>query len=146
MRLSHHTDYALRMLMYLSTTRELAPVDRIADAYGISRHHLMKVAHRLHELGYVAPRRGRGGGWSLARSPDAINVGQVVRELEGMSAFVDCFVGSGATCPVAGACGLQGALSLAIDDFLARLDGYTLRDLVPSPARFARALESVTVS
>lgn len=38
MRLSLHTDYALRVLMYLATTDELASVDRIADAFGISRN------------------------------------------------------------------------------------------------------------
>ena len=61
MRLNLQTDYALRTLMMLAIQGGQISVDEIANAYGISRHHLMKVAGKLAELGYVAARRGRGG-------------------------------------------------------------------------------------
>ena len=43
-------------------------------------------------------------------------------------------------CPVAGACGLQGALTRALQDFLRRLDQYQLADLTPNRQRFANLL------
>ncbi|MFC4291641.1 RrF2 family transcriptional regulator [Sphingorhabdus arenilitoris] len=140
MRLSLHTDYSLRMLMFLAQHGEMASIDQIAAAYGISRNHLMKVAARLAELGYIEPKRGRGGGIMLAMVPDEINVGAVVRSVENISGFVECFDAENNSCIIAGGCGLQGALSAALRDFLRRLDGYTLSDIVPDRNRFAKLL------
>lgn len=142
MRLNLHTDYALRVLMFLAVKQQQASVDEISKAYGISRNHLMKVGQRLTELGYVEARRGRGGGLALAREPSAINVGDVVRAVESTRAFVECFDPQTNQCKVTGVCGLQGALSLALGDFMTRLDQYTLADLVPAPQKF---LERVLV-
>lgn len=140
MRLNLHTDYALRVLMYLAATDAQASVDRIAQVFGISRNHLMKVSQRLAELGYVEAKRGRGGGLRLALRPSEINVGKVVRSMETLTAFVECLVPETNRCPIAGACGLQGALNLAVGDFLARLDGYFLQDIVSDGARFRELL------
>lgn len=140
MRLNLHTDYALRLLMYLAQRGGQASVDEVAGAFGISRHHLMKVAQQLTGLGFVAARRGRGGGIALARPPAEINVGAVVRALEPTGTFVECFSRNTNTCAIAGVCGLQGALNLALGDFLARLDGYSLAQLAPNPDRFRAAL------
>ncbi len=140
MRLNLQTDYALRTLMMLATRGGQISVDEIADAYGISRHHLMKVAGKLAELGYVVARRGRGGGLTLARPAAEINIGSVVRSIEAFDVFVECFDPKTNSCAVAGACGLQGALSLALGDFLTRLDGYSLADLVPNRQLFAARL------
>lgn len=142
MRLSLHTDYALRVLMFLAAEERQASVDEIARAYGISHNHLVKVARRLGELGLVEAKRGRGGGISLAQAPDAINVGGVVRAMESLGGFVECFDAIENGCPVAGVCGLQGALGLALGDFLKRLDTYVLADLVPRKAAFVRRLEA----
>jgi len=146
MRLNLQTDYALRTLMMLATHGGQLAVDDIADAYGISRHHLMKVAGRLAELDYVVARRGRGGGLSLARPAEEINVGSVVRDIETLDGFVECFDAGSNGCPVAGVCGLQGALSLAVGDFLARLDRYALTDLIPSRQLFAARLAPTSPS
>ncbi|MEP7315821.1 MAG: Rrf2 family transcriptional regulator [Sphingomicrobium sp.] len=142
MRLSLHTDYALRVLMYLAAEERKASVDEIARAYGISHNHLVKVARRLVALGLIDARRGRGGGISLAQTPGAINIGRVVRQMENLGGFVECFDAVENGCPVAGVCGLQGALALALGDFLKRLDCYVLSDLVPNKAAFARRLEA----
>jgi Rrf2 family nitric oxide-sensitive transcriptional repressor len=140
MRLNLHTDYALRLLMFLASSGRQASVDEIAGVFGVSRHHLMKVAQQLTALGLVEARRGRGGGLRLAKPAQEIVVGQVVRALESTSGFVECFDVGANRCRIAGACGLQGALNHALGDFLARLDRYTLADLMPDRARFARLL------
>jgi Rrf2 family nitric oxide-sensitive transcriptional repressor len=142
MRLSLHSDYALRILMALSASGRQMSVDEIAGQYGISRNHLAKVAQRLQALGYVSAQRGRGGGLTLAREPETVIVGTVVREFENLEGLVECMDPATSTCPVCGGCGLQGALGGALAAFLAHLDGYTLTDLVPQPARF-RALLGV---
>jgi Rrf2 family transcriptional regulator, nitric oxide-sensitive transcriptional repressor len=141
MRLSQQTDYALRVLMLLVSSERQHSVDEIALAYGISEHHLMKVAQRLKALGYVAARRGRGGGIALAVAPEAINVGKLVRQFESMTGFVECFAPT-SRCPIVPACGLQGALRLALNDFLARLDSYSLSDLVPDRTKLLSNLNT----
>lgn len=140
MRLNLQTDYALRMLMFLADEGRQASVDEIAGAFDISRHHLMKVAQHLAGLGYIEARRGRGGGLTLARPASEINVGAVVRQLESVGGFVECFQGPGNPCRITPACGLQGVLRLALEDFMARLDRYTVADLAPDRKRFLAAL------
>jgi Rrf2 family transcriptional regulator, nitric oxide-sensitive transcriptional repressor len=140
MKLNLHTDFALRLLMYLAQAPDQPTVDKVASAFGISRHHLMKVAQTLVSLELVDARRGRGGGLSLARPAAEINLGAVVRALEPTGSFVECFDRKTNDCAIAGVCGLQGALNLALGDFLKRLDGYSLADLVPDPKRFRAAL------
>lgn len=78
MRLTYHTDYALRVLLYLavSPTTQRAHIQDIADAYAISSNHLMKIVHQLGKLGYIETIRGRNGGMRLARNPAAICIGE----------------------------------------------------------------------
>lgn len=131
MRLTVYTDYSLRLLMYLAVRPDgLATIGEIADAYGISRHHLTKVAHRLGVAGYVETVRGKGGGLRLARPADGIGVGEVVRHAEPDMALVPCFEPVCAPCPIVPACGLRGALYEARQAFFSVLDRYTVADVV----------------
>ncbi len=83
MQLTRHTDYALRVLIHLAAKPSgRATIPEIADAYGLSRNHLMKVVHHLGQGGFLDTRRGRGGGFTLARAPDSISLGDVVRHTE----------------------------------------------------------------
>ena len=54
-------------------------IAEIAESYGISKNHLMKVAHQLGVAGYVATVRGRSGGLRLAKPAESIGLGEVVR-------------------------------------------------------------------
>ena len=130
MQLTRYSDYSLRVLIYLAMTPErLATIEEIATAYAISHAHLMKVVRHLGALGLVETIRGRRGGLRLTRSPEAVNVGQVIRDTEENLALVECFRDDGA-CAIESACGLQRALAEALEAFLAVLDGYTLADLI----------------
>lgn len=140
MRLSVHSDYALRILMALGVSEGLTSVDAIAVAYGISRHHLAKVAQKLQVLGYVETQRGRRGGMRLISDPQKVSVGTVVRQFENLDGLVDCMNPETSTCPVAGVCVLQGALGGALSAFLTHLDGFTLADLLAVPAPFRERL------
>ena len=131
MRLTVYTDYSLRMLMYLAVKGDgLATIAEVADAYGISKAHLTKVAHQLGLAGYVETMRGKGGGLRLAQVPERIGLGDVVRRTEPDMALVPCFEPVQAPCSIAPACGLRGALYEARQAFLAVLDRYSLADLV----------------
>jgi Rrf2 family nitric oxide-sensitive transcriptional repressor len=130
MRLTTYTDYTLRTLIYLALERErLARIADIAESYGISENHLMKVVHRLGLAGYVETVRGKHGGLRLAEPPEAINLGEVVRRTEPDLDLVPCFEPSG-LCRIRPACALKGVLGEALGAFLAVLDRYTLADLI----------------
>lgn len=130
MRLTVHTDFALRMLMYLALKEDrLATIAEIAESYQISRAHLMKVAHQLGLKGYVGTVRGRQGGLRLARSPREITVGEVVRATEPDMALVPCFEPVCADCAILPSCVLKRALHEARAVFFDVLDGYTIADL-----------------
>lgn len=144
MQLKTYSDYSLRVLMYLAVHRKkLATIEEIADAYSISRAHLMKVVHQLGLAGYLETVRGRGGGLRLARAPEQIRVGDVVRYTEGQVVLVECFDPKESLCRIEPACGLRLALKEALESFFRTLDGYTLADLVGSrQKRLARLLAS----
>jgi Rrf2 family nitric oxide-sensitive transcriptional repressor len=130
MRLTFYSDYSLRLLMYAAVRHgELVTIQEVADAYGISKNHLMKVAFELGRKGYLETVRGRGGGFRLSRSPEKISLGQVVRETEEDFTMVECFDPKSNTCAIAGPCRLRGALSRALKAYFAVLDEYTLADL-----------------
>lgn len=142
-RLTVYTDYSLRVLMFLAVRREeLATIAEIAKAYGISKNHLMKVAHQLGVAGYVETVRGKGGGLRLARPPADIVLGEVVRRTEPDMALVPCFDPDDSSCAIFSGCLLRGVLAEARDAFLTALDRHTLADLVARRAPLQKLLAS----
>ena len=130
MRLSQHTDYALRLLMYLAVHEQRpATVPEVAAVYGISSNHLAKVAQQLVHHGWVQSIRGRGGGLRLACDPESVGLGDVIRQTERSITLVEC-MGEDSTCPIEPACDLKGVLGEALEAFLAVVDRYTLADLL----------------
>lgn len=142
MHLTLHTDYALRVLLYLRLREDgKSTIQEIAEAYGISKNHLMKVVQRLAGLGYVDASRGRGGGLLLAKAPAEINLGRLVEEMEPHLNLVECFDMKTNTCPIAPVCDLKGVLGEAKQSFLGTLLGYTLADLGTRPQRLRKILK-----
>lgn len=131
MRMTAHTDYAMRVLVYVAgRPDEACTVGEVAGVYGLSRNHLMKVAQSLRDFGAIQTLRGRAGGIRLARPAETINIGALVRTIEEDFSVVDCLQAGGGTCVIAPACLLKGMISEAIGAFLAVLDTYTLADIV----------------
>ena len=130
MRLTYHTDYALRMLVYLAVNRgRPSRVADVADSYGISRNHLLKVALHLGRLGYLKTVRGRSGGIALARKPEEIKLGDVVRRIEDDFGLVECMRPEGGICVISPACRLKGVVRKAVEAFLSVFDDYSLADI-----------------
>lgn len=144
MQLTRFSDYTLRVLIYLALHPDrLATIEELAEAYDVSRGHLVKVVHHLGQRSYVETLRGRAGGLRLARPADTIRVGEVVRASEENLALVECFEPATSRCRIAPACALHPALQEALNAFLAVLDRYTLADLVSRRRRpLTRLLEA----
>jgi len=131
MKLTSHTDFALRLLMSLAVVEErLVTIEELATRHGLSRNHLMKVAQTLVSLGYVTGVRGRSGGLRLARPASTIRMGEVIRALEDDVALVECLGDGPTTCILTGACVLTHTMGRAMEAFFASLDEVTLADLV----------------
>lgn len=130
MRLALQTDFALRTLLYLATHSGRATISEVAAYFGISAHHLGKVAHQLGRLGYARNVRGPGGGIELAKPAAAITVGAVIREFEGTTHLLEC-VGTPGVCVIQPGCTLRGVLAEAERRQMDYLSGITLESLVP---------------
>ena len=135
MRLTSFTDFALRALMRLAgePARSFA-TNEIAAEFGISRNHLAKVVRDLAEGGFISTQRGAGGGFTLARPPQAITLGEVVRALEDRHALVECFRDDGGNCVLTPRCRLKARLAAAREAFMRELDATTLAECA-YPAR-----------
>lgn len=143
MKLTLYTDYSLRMLIFLALREgRSTTVSDVADAYGLSRNHLLKVALNLGRLGYVTTTRGRLGGIALAQKPEDINLGDVVRATEDGFAMVECQRADGGACVISPACRLKGIVGKAVEAFLAVFDAYTLADIVANRTLLAALLET----
>jgi len=130
MHITLHTDYALRVLIYLGANQHrLATIQEISERFEVSRSHMMKVVNQLIRNGYVEGQRGKGGGLRLARPAAQIGIGRVVRDMESDLALVECF-DTGSRCLLTGSCRLRAVLGNALDAFLASLDRQTLADLL----------------
>ena len=139
MQLTLFTDYALRTLIYLALQpeRELSTITEVAEKFQISRNHVVKIVHQLGVKGYIETVRGKHGGIRLAHTPEAINLRDVVSDMENVSCLLDC---QRENCPLSSGCRFQGILRKAIRAFLAVLGEFTLRDLVKDPERMCGLL------
>lgn len=128
MRLTAHTDYALRILLHAALLADkdagaLLSIAQVAEAHAISRNHAMKVVNLLANEGLLETVRGRGGGFRLGKPAEEIRLGDVVRLTEPCLSPADC-----AHCLLRSGCGLTAMLGRAMNAFLAELDAQTLAD------------------
>jgi len=130
MQITRYTDYSLRVLIYLGLKEnEQVTIQEIADAYQISKNHLMKIVQELNLQGYVLAVRGKNGGLKLNQSPKDINVGKLVRLMEQDTKLVECFSQKN-TCVITPHCQLKRIFSGALESFYLYLESYTLADLL----------------
>ncbi|MBU6468234.1 MAG: Rrf2 family transcriptional regulator [Betaproteobacteria bacterium] len=137
MKLTVYTDYSLRVLLYLAhETKRSVTINELADFYGISRNHLVKVVHQLGINGLIKTIRGRTGGIELGLPAEDISVGQVVRLTEPDINLLDCFDQEKDNCKITTVCKLKGTLKRAQYNFLKELDACMLSDLIVQEKKF----------
>ncbi|MBX7198229.1 MAG: Rrf2 family transcriptional regulator [Rhodospirillaceae bacterium] len=130
MRLTQFSDYSLRLLLYLSQHQDRSvTIAEVADWYGVSKAHLVKVAHRLVRRGYIASTRGKGGGLRLGKPAEAINIADLVRDTEPDFHTVECFDRARGTCRITQICTLKHVLHGATDAFFSVLGRHSLADI-----------------
>ena len=99
MNFSKPVTYAIRALTHLARAGNKSPVlsSTIAHEESLPAPYLIKVMGTLTTNGMVVATRGRGGGFSLAVSPQKINLYDIFILFEGLSLTRDCLLGLG-TC------------------------------------------------
>ncbi len=136
MQLTKFTDYSLRTLVYLGEhPDELITIKEISDYYGIVHSHLTKVVHLLSTSGYVHGVRGRNGGIRLAKPPQDIMIGAVVRATEENLFVLECFDPKKQFCRLLPGCKLKNAVNAAYKAFFSVLDNASLKDILNPPLK-----------
>ena len=128
MKLRIQTDYALRTLMLLGCEDRKMTATEIADAFLISKDHLVKVIQQLSRLGYVRAMPGRNGGVLLLRDAADISVGEIIKSMEGQTGILDCVTDS-KFCPMEPGCRLRRLLVEAEAAFYDTMAEVTIADL-----------------
>jgi Rrf2 family nitric oxide-sensitive transcriptional repressor len=141
MQLTQFTDYSLRTLIYIAIRDgKTCTIAEIAEAYNISKNHLMKVVHRLSQLGILKTLRGKGGGIVLNFPPEQINLGDLIQKLEPNFFIVECFDIVNGKCVIAPVCQLKQALHEACNSFIETLQKYTLQDVITNKTQLSKIL------
>lgn len=137
MQITQFTDYGLRTLMYLAAQPErMCSVRVVAEHYGISYNHLVKVVHRLAQEGYLSSSKGKGGGIRLAHDASKLQIGDLVQKLEPNMHLVECFDRETNTCKIIAGCRLKHYLAEANRAFIDNLNRHSLQDCVDNPLLF----------
>ena len=124
------TDYGLRALARLAVQPrgELLLAKQLSEEEGIPANFLHKILQELHQGGLVRAHRGRGGGFSLAKSPSEITIRQVMEILQGPVAINRCLMGENA-CPRQEVCELREIWVALQSQLLHFFERVTLRQL-----------------
>lgn len=132
MRLTLHTDYALRVLVHVGLRGgELVTINEIAECYAISKNHLTKVVHQLGRSGFLETVRGKYGGVRLLANPETVRLGELIRVVEDDFALARCMKDQDdGACRLTAGCLAQKAFRKGLDAFFAALDDYTLADMI----------------
>ena len=131
MQITHQADYAIRTMYYLANMdgRQKVSTSQIAKEYRIPASFLTKIISQLSVAGLIHTARGARGGVSLARSPEAISLLDVLVAIDGPVALNDC-VDDPTSCPFNVDCVLHQFWSDASEELINRLKSTTYDKLV----------------
>ncbi len=132
MKVSLKCQYALRAVFELARHYGAGPrsVADVADSQAIPPRFLELILRELRQAGIVESRRGARGGYLLAVSPELLTAGDVVRQIDGPFAPVECIQEGGDGCPLGPPCAFVEMWERTRDAVSGVLDTTTFRDLV----------------
>lgn len=136
MRLTLHTDYALRVLVFVGLRGgELVTINDIAECFGISKNHLTKVVHQLGRSGILETVRGKYGGIRLLVPPESLRLGDLVERIEDEFTLARCMrADDDDACRLKPSCVARHAFGRGLTAFLNTLNQVTLADMIAAEA------------
>lgn len=133
MRLTDHTDYTLRVLMYLNQKKSQATLNELAEKLKLSKNNLIKVSNQLAKLGFIETARGRAGGLTIGKETGNLTLREIMTRTEESLELAECFSGKKVCCTYLKGCLLKASLKRALEAFLDSLGQTTLNDVtIPS--------------
>ncbi len=141
MKLSTRGRYGLRAMIDMAMSEEKSPIPThtIAEREGLSERYLEQLMVPLKRAGLVKSVRGSQGGYILARNPQDITAGDVIRVLEGPIAPVECVSESNPdSCSRSDFCVTRSLWTKVRDSIAQVLDSYTLADLAREAQQMPR--------
>ncbi|TVP78655.1 MAG: Rrf2 family transcriptional regulator [Puniceicoccaceae bacterium] len=137
MNLTRKGEYALRSLIKLGLAQELGKphlnVTDLAESEKLPLKFLEQVLYALRTGGFIETKRGKYGGYFLAKPMDEMRIGDIVRHIDGKLAPIACASQTAyekCTCPDEEHCGLR-MLMIDVRNAISNiLDRYTLANLV----------------
>lgn len=140
MLVSQKCQYALRAVFELAKQYGGDPVKiaQIAEAQAIPPRFLEVILSQLKQAGFVESRRGTEGGYLLIRPPDSLNVGEVIRFVQGPVGPVGCVTSGEGQCPLRGSCVFMPMWKKVQKAMTDVYDKTTLQDLVDEDKQTCR--------
>lgn len=132
MKVSSKGEYALRALLVLGEHHgKIVSIQEISDKTLVTVSYLEQILLKLKKLGYLDSKRGTNGGYILKRETSDINIGEVIRVLEGPLSPMGCAsITKYEPCQLEPSCQLRPLWSLVRDTIAYVLDQTTLEDLL----------------
>jgi Rrf2 family protein len=131
MKISTRGRYGTRMMLDLAAHHDQGPTPlrEIAKRQDLSVKYLEQLIIPLKAAGYIRSVRGARGGYTLAKKPDKISIGQVIKVLEGGLSLVDC-VEDPKVCEREGDCPTRDIWLRMSERLMEELSSLTLRDVL----------------
>ena len=127
MKISRKVEYAGRVLAQLARCHgsgRIPHIEDLAEAEKVPANYLVQILNELRNAGLINSRRGKQGGYLLARQPSEISIANVIRAIDGE--LLECSAEIGGQSGRA----VQSILMTAARDFEKRAESLTLRDIL----------------
>lgn len=128
MRLTDHTDYSLRILIYLNQCKRLVTLNELSTELRISKNNLIKASNHLAKLGFITTARGRAGGLWIGDDAGKRSLKEIIQKTENFN-IAECFSKKDSQCTFRNGCLLKKSFREAVQAFLNSLGQTTLNDV-----------------
>lgn len=135
LKLSKKIDYGLIAINHIALQADETIVNtkRIAEEYDIPPELLAKILQKMAKKGLITSLNGPKGGYILAKDPQDITVGAVIKAIEGPIDLVDCFRNGGTDCQQIGRCSIRKPIQKIQDRIARLLDSITIEQIARIP-------------
>lgn len=128
--INRDVDYAARALVFMArANKPTVSVKQMQDQVGVAGPFLRKILQKLHRAGILQAVKGKGGGFTLARSPEKIRLSDLIAVLQGSLKLSDC-VFREKICQNHGACILRHKLAATENRLILEIEGISIKDLL----------------